>query len=318
MRRTEIYRREKDLPGLWRAKMKTSRLFLMSILAVWTINSSIQAAEINGPNQWTHDYGAARRLSKKLGLPVIVHFHASWCGPCQQMERETLGSRQLRSHMGTSFIGVKIDSDQEPGLVEAFRIQSLPSDIVIAPGGRIVDRSAGYQTRGQYIATVQKWQKKLSKERQLAIALLQPAKPPTIGQRQPMPLQPAPRKQIVGLDGYSPVQIKNSRRWIKGDPRYAATHDGIVYHLSSEAELRTFIAAPHRYSPRMLGCDPVELWKTDRAFAGSVEYGAFFENELFLFRSAASRREFKLDPSRFVRMRHVLRADDIQGATRFR
>jgi thiol-disulfide isomerase/thioredoxin/YHS domain-containing protein len=314
--------------------MQLTRLLIAGLCATLAIGTAtLKSAEVNGPKQWSHDYGAARRLSVKLGLPVIVHFHASWCGPCKQMEQETLGSRQLKSHLGTSFIGVKIDSDREPGLVEAFRVKSLPSDVVIAPNGRIVDRSAGYQPRTSYIAKVQKWKKQLANERQQAIALLNqpnPAtqKPSSIVAQQPLPIQPGPiqnsdprpvpQKQIVGLDGYSPVKIKTSRRWLKGNPQFAATHDGIVYHLTSEAELQTFLAAPYRYSPRMLGCDPVELWKSDRALAGSVEYGAFFENELFLFTSASSRTEFKRNPNRYVRMRHVLRAGDIQGATRFR
>lgn len=314
--------------------MKVSRpiLAIVALVTFFNINQN-QAADLNGPNQWIHKYSKARKLSRELGLPVIVHFHASWCGPCKQMERETLSSRQLKSHLGKSFIGVKIDSDQEPGLVEAFRVESLPSDIVIAPGGRIVGRTAGYQSQKQYIATVQKWQRFLLSDRQKAIIAIEQknnaakapkSTTPNLAQR-PMPIrplqvqptpQPAP-KRIVGLDGYSPVQLKQSRRWIRGNAKFSATHDGIVYHLSTAAELRTFLGAPHRYAPRMLGCDPVELWKSDRAIAGSVEFGAFFENELFLFTSINSRNEFKRDPARYVRMRHVLRADNIQGAKRF-
>ena len=324
--------------------MNIRRHIVLGLFAVAAVTSGFgHAADFNGPNQWLTDYGKARQLSRELGLPVIAHFHASWCGPCQQMEQETLSSQQLKEHLGTSFIGVKIDSDREPGLVEAFRVESLPSDVVIAPGGRIVASTAGYQTRARYLSTVQKWRKELDGDRQQALALLrgqnpiaQPANPqPLVGigsqqllgqpgtQQRVIPevTQPAiPVRrpgQIVGLDGFSPVEIKTNRRWLKGDSQFAATHDGIVYHFTKEAELRTFLAAPHQFAPRMLGCDPVELWNTDRAVAGSVEYGAFFDNELFLFISAATRSEFKRDPARYVRLRHVLRADDILGATRF-
>ncbi len=152
---------------------------------------------VNGPARWLHSYGQGRQLARDLGLPLIVHFHASWCGPCQQMERETLSSKQLLGQFGRQVIGVKIDSDEEPGLTEAFRVDALPCDIVIAPDGLIVDRNSGYQGRSEYMAMVTKMSGRFRDERAAAIARLQKPAPSLPATK---PNQPAARPQTNGQD----------------------------------------------------------------------------------------------------------------------
>ena len=78
------------------------------------------------------------------------------------------------------------------------------------------------------------------------------------------------------------------------------------------AELVEFRNNPESFAPKLLGCDPVILWETDRAVAGSVEYGAFFDGELYLFKTEERRKQFKANPSRFNRLQHALKADQIE------
>ena len=316
---------------------------------------------VNGPAKWLHNYAQGRQLARDLGLPLIVHFHASWCGPCVQMDRETLSSRQLVGQFGRKVIGVKIDSDEQPGLVEAFRVEGLPCDIVISPDGLIVARTSGYQPRSEYMAMVSRMNGRFRDERAAAIARLQaPARsqpdtkndqpvtrpdqgsagpdkrnlasnssprrpdsrqaPPNV--QQPSTSRPVQPPQtagspLVGLDGYCPIHIKMKRQWIKGRPEFATTWQGVVYQFPTQADLQTFQASPQKFAPRMLGCDPVQLWLTERAVQGSVEFGAFFNGDLFLFVNAESRNQFKVNPNRYVQLRHAFRSDDVIG-TRLR
>ena len=81
--------------------------------------------------------------------------------------------------------------------------------------------------------------------------------------------------------------------------------------LLSEEEHRRFQQSPQHFVPRMLGCDPVELWRSDRAVQGSVQFGAFFDKQLYLFTNSKTRNEFKRDPLQYIRMRHALKATEI-------
>jgi YHS domain-containing protein/thiol-disulfide isomerase/thioredoxin len=324
------------------------------VLASGSLTTSLRADSTTGPTQWMTDYSKARNESRRLGLPLVIHFSATWCGPCRQMERETLHSPALMGLIGTKLLALKIDSDANPGLVDLFRVEALPSDIIVGPDGRIVARNGGYQSHSQYLATISHWSGQFPQERTEALARLQPPRQQTLPvetpQRSAPPRQtepvnssrpnsealvqvdpsrglrddaPSARPQrqeptpLVGLDGYCPVQIRDSRRWVRGQKDLAVNWHGVVYYLADKTSLETFKSAPPRYAPRMLGCDPVELLRTDRAVQGSVQYGAFFDRELYLFSSLASRDQFKRDPERFTQIRHALRSEDVIG-TRLR
>lgn len=296
------------------------------------------AQSTTGPNQWLVDYGFARQEAKRLGLPLLIHFSASWCGPCKQMERDTLHTPAVLSVLGTQVLALQVDADENPGLIEAFRVELLPTDIVVAPDGKIVSRTTNYQSRDKYVSNIKHWAKQFPEERSAAIAsLTPPAKTPQPGagakptgpQQRPAPVIAGPQRptvaqgtkpataQLVGLAGYSPVAIKTRRVWVKGREDLSVTWQGVVYYLSNDREYMAFKTAPHRYAPRMLGCDPVLLWNSDRAVQGLVEFGAFYDGDLYLFTTGKTRDSFKVNPDQFVRVRHVLNPEEVVG-TRIR
>lgn len=316
-------------------QIRLSRTLASVILAALAVNGA-RADSTTGPRQWLVDYAFARAESNRLGLPLLIHFSTSWCGPCRQMERETLHAPTLMGLVGTQLIALKVDCDESPGLAEAFRVNSYPTDVIVAPSsGRIVSHTVGYQASGQYLANVNHWKTQFPNERTQAIARLTPepapnqpiVRSPPKSQSPSLPVikrpepsiasQPRPAENLVGLDGYSPVAIKTRRTWARGRRDLSAIWQGVIYYLASDKELQAFRSAPHRYAPRMLGCDPVLLWESDRAVQGNVEFGAFYDGELYLFSTAESRDRFKLNPNQYVRVRHVLNPEEVLG-TRIR
>lgn len=319
------------------------RTLITILLAGLVLPSTALSQTTTGPNQWLADYGFARQEAKRLGLPLLIHFSATWCGPCKLMERDTLHTPELLSVLGNQVLALKVDSDESPGLIEAFRVELLPTDIVVAPDGKIVSRTTNYQNPDQYLTNVRHWSKQFPQERAAAIARLTPPTVPSLpntGTRPSIPDQRAPviagpqrpiggstvaqnpapstdAARLVGLAGYSPVAIKTRRVWVKGREDLSVTWQGVVYYLSNDHEYMAFKNAPHRYAPRMLGCDPVLLWNSDRAVQGLVEFGAFFDGDLFLFTTGETRDSFKVNPNQFVKVRHVLNPEEVVG-TRIR
>ncbi len=306
---------------------------LVSVVAIVLGATLLTAGPVARPKArvgWRTDFAAAWNEAQRSQRPMIVHFHAHWCGPCRQMERHVLNTPELMQQLGTNFIGVKVDSDQHPELIRKFSIDALPSDIFIDSDGRVVSRSEGYQDKQNYLARLHRIDAQLAQSRKIRIAKndanaanppsridSRPAVDPNAGSQanpstgQP-PVQPKSAEPIVGLDQYSPVALSKWRKWRKGYPQYTATHQGVTYYMSSSEEWREFQDDPARFAPRLLGCDPVVLWKSDRAIPGSTQYGAYFDNELFLFANAESRTQFKKNPFLYTRTQHVLRADQIE------
>ncbi|RMG41951.1 MAG: DUF255 domain-containing protein [Planctomycetota bacterium] len=114
-----------------------------------------------------------------------------------------------------------------------------------------------------------------------------------------------PARPEIGLEGYSPVALYRRREWIPGRVEFAHTFRGVTYYLATAEELELFRRDPVRYAPRLQGCDPVVLYDTDRAVAGSVRFAAYFDDELYLFVSEETRTRFERDPLRYTRTRHV-------------
>jgi thiol-disulfide isomerase/thioredoxin len=69
--------------------------------------------------------------------PVLIDFHAQWCGPCQ---RARPAVKQLL-HDGYPIKSV--DIDQEPELARRYRVDSVPTFIAADGSGRELDRISG-------------------------------------------------------------------------------------------------------------------------------------------------------------------------------
>lgn len=65
------------------------------------------------------------------GQLTLVDFFATWCGPCKMMHPIL---DQLKTNLGESIRIIKIDVDKNMDLAESYRIQSVPTLILIKDG----------------------------------------------------------------------------------------------------------------------------------------------------------------------------------------
>jgi thioredoxin 1 len=76
---------------------------------------------------------------RQSSLPVMVDFHATWCGPCKMVAPLV---EQLAAEYDGRVRFVKVDVDQAPNTAAAHRITGVPT-LMFYRNGQVVDQVVG-------------------------------------------------------------------------------------------------------------------------------------------------------------------------------
>ncbi|MGA0378551.1 MAG: thioredoxin, partial [Ilumatobacteraceae bacterium] len=78
-------------------------------------------------------------IERSKTTPVVVDLWATWCGPCK-----TLGPilEKVVSATGGKVVLAKVDVDKNPGIAQAFQVQSIPA-VYALKDGQVVDGFMG-------------------------------------------------------------------------------------------------------------------------------------------------------------------------------
>lgn len=249
---------------------------------------------------WMTSFEQAQAQAQRAGKPLLVHFYADWCGPCQIMEGTVLNTPDVLRLLGTDVIGVKVNSDQRPDLISRYGVSGLPCDVFLSPEGRELTRSSGAMNPHGYAGQIAGIGRRYAAPPQAQLAETKPGPAAEVDG----PVE-APRGIPLGLEGYSPVALTAHRQWVKGSPEFSWVHEGVEYHFTSRDELEWFRTHPDHCAPQVRGCDPLVLTTEGREVPGDIRYGAFYNNELYLLSSYENRRRFRANPERYIQMMHL-------------
>jgi len=84
-------------------------------------------------------------VEKSMETLVVIDFWAPWCNPCRQLAPIL---EALATEMAGKFILAKVNTDEEPEIAQAFRVESLPT-VFALDQGQPVDQFSGLLTAEQ-------------------------------------------------------------------------------------------------------------------------------------------------------------------------
>jgi thioredoxin 1 len=95
----------------------------------------------------TTQAGLSAVLSKST-VPVIIDFHATWCGPCRQLAPELDAVAKAHPQQITV---VTVDVDEAPEIAQEYRVTNIPY-LVLVSNGKIVKDRVGSASRAELAA----------------------------------------------------------------------------------------------------------------------------------------------------------------------
>lgn len=83
-------------------------------------------------------------------VPVMVDFHAKWCGPCKMLGPVI----EEISEEAEGFLVGKVDIDEEPELAIQYGVMSVPT-VIIFKDGQPVNKSMGFRPKQALTSMIQ-------------------------------------------------------------------------------------------------------------------------------------------------------------------
>jgi len=82
--------------------------------------------------------------------PVLVDFHADWCGPCKMLAPIL---KQVKDEMGNALKIVKIDVDKNQPLANTYQVRGVPT-MLLFKNGKQVWRQSGVLQKNEIVSVV--------------------------------------------------------------------------------------------------------------------------------------------------------------------
>lgn len=86
-------------------------------------------------------------------IPVLVDFHADWCGPCKMLAPIL---KQVKDEMGNALKIVKVDVDKNQPLASTYQVRGVPT-MLLFKNGKQVWRQSGVLQKNDIVRVVQQY-----------------------------------------------------------------------------------------------------------------------------------------------------------------
>ena len=104
---------------------------------------------------WQTNIYAAHKISVKEQKPMLLVFHAEWCGYCRKLEGTTLADPRIVSYINSSFVPVHLDLDKQKRIAKILDVKSVPCSVVLSPDADLLGKLVGYVEAARFQKTLE-------------------------------------------------------------------------------------------------------------------------------------------------------------------
>ncbi len=108
-----------------------------------------------GKISWLTDLPSALVKAKETGRPIMIDFYADWCGPCKMLDAETYSDDRVAA-ASTNLVMVRIDVDRNQLLSSQYRVESIPTIVVLNAEGTEINRAVGFMGVGPMLTMIER------------------------------------------------------------------------------------------------------------------------------------------------------------------
>lgn len=124
-------------------------LVLITLFSSFLGNIELQAQKAQQQSQvsfYAGSYDDFLREARKQNKVAILDFWASWCAPCQKLDKETFNDPEFAAYINQNFLVYKVNVDTFDGMEIAnrFEVESFPTLIKLNSRGRFEKEWKGF------------------------------------------------------------------------------------------------------------------------------------------------------------------------------
>lgn len=128
------------------------RILLLFLLLLGAVGAEAQVRFM------TRSTDGVRRQAVEQNKLVFIDLFATWCPPCQMMEREVFSRSDVGAFMEQHFVCAKYDIDKTTGreLLKRYGNRRVPLYLIFNTGGELLGRIHGATDPERFMAEVKR------------------------------------------------------------------------------------------------------------------------------------------------------------------
>jgi protein disulfide-isomerase len=87
---------------------------------------------------WRTNLDAAKIEAIQSRRLLLVHFTTRTCGPCKLLDKNVFSQPYVATAIEQDFVPVRIDADESPALARSFRIDRVPTELILTAEGNVL------------------------------------------------------------------------------------------------------------------------------------------------------------------------------------